>query len=138
MKLQKVGTEGHAPGFQLQKGVEGRVGSSGIRLERGTRRSSLNLHPKTNHGRLVQHSGHPLVLGLTTGTWTHKTHHGPNSGVNHHLTPYSFLCDWPWRLHPNGTNSRDSRNGVPNLSRRDSQNFELPYLPTAELDRNEV
>ncbi len=32
-------------------------------------------------------------------------------------------CSSPWRLHPNGTNSRDSRNGVPKLSRRDSRNL---------------
>jgi hypothetical protein len=25
-------------------------------------------------------SGHPWVLGQAMGTWTHKTHHGPNSG----------------------------------------------------------
>jgi hypothetical protein len=49
------------------------------------------------------------VLGQATGTSDHKTHHGPDSGVCHHHTPYSILCDAPWRLHPNGTNSRDSR-----------------------------
>jgi hypothetical protein len=47
------------------------------------------------------------VLGLTTGTWTHKTHHGLDSGVSHHLTPYSIICSSQWRLHPNGINSRD-------------------------------
>jgi hypothetical protein len=56
------------------------------------------------------------VLGLATGTWTHKTHHGPNSGVSHHLTPYSILCVTPWRGHPNGFLSRDSQSGVPKLS----------------------
>jgi hypothetical protein len=57
------------------------------------------------------------VLGQATGTSDHKTHHGPDSGVCHHHTPYSILYDAPWGLHPNGTNSRDSRNGVPKLSR---------------------
>jgi hypothetical protein len=57
------------------------------------------------------------VLGLATGTWTHKTHHGPDSGVSHHLTPYSILCVRPRRGHPNGTFCWDSRNGVPKLSR---------------------
>jgi hypothetical protein len=52
------------------------------------------------------------VLGLATGTWTHKTHHGPDSGISHHLTPYSILCGWSPRLHPNGTFCWDSRNGV--------------------------
>jgi hypothetical protein len=57
------------------------------------------------------------VLGQATSTSDHKTHHGPDSGVCHHHTPCSILCDAPWGLHPNGTNSRDSRNGVPKLSR---------------------
>jgi len=35
-----------APDFQHYKGVHGRARSPGIRLERGTSRSSLNLHPK--------------------------------------------------------------------------------------------
>jgi hypothetical protein len=57
------------------------------------------------------------VLGLATGTWTHKTHHGPDSGVSHHLTPYSILCVTPRRAHPNGFLSRDSQSGVSKLSR---------------------
>ncbi len=51
----------------------------GIRLGRGTRLSCLNLHPKTNHKGLVSIREHPWVLGQATGTWTHKTHHGPDS-----------------------------------------------------------
>jgi len=35
-----------APNFQHYKGVEGHARNSGIRLGRGTSRSSLNLHPK--------------------------------------------------------------------------------------------
>jgi hypothetical protein len=42
---------------------------------------------------LVHIPGHPLVLGQATGTSEHKTHHGPDSGVCHHHTPYSILCD---------------------------------------------
>jgi hypothetical protein len=57
------------------------------------------------------------VLGLATGTWTHKTHHGPDSGVRWWLTPYSILCVTPQERHPNVTFSWDSRNGVPKLSR---------------------
>ena len=57
------------------------------------------------------------MLGLATGTWTHKTHHGPDSGVSHHLIPYSILCVTPQRGHPNGFLSRDSQSGVPKLSR---------------------
>jgi hypothetical protein len=54
-----------------------------------------------------------LVLGLATSTWTHKTHHGPNLGVSHHLTPYSILCSSSRRGHPNGTNSKWSPDFVP-------------------------
>jgi hypothetical protein len=57
------------------------------------------------------------VLGLATCTWTHKTHHGPDSGISHHLTPYSILCVTSRRGHPNGILSRDSQGGVPKLSR---------------------
>ena len=106
-----------APDFQHYKGVEGRARSPGIRLGRGTSRSSLNLHPKQTTKWLVHIPGHPWVLEQATGTSDHKTHHGPDSGVCHHHIPCSILCDAPWGLHPNGTNSRDSRNGVPKLSR---------------------
>ncbi len=57
------------------------------------------------------------MLGLATGTWTHKTHHGPDSGISHHLTPYSIFSVTPREWHPNVTISRESRNGVPKLSR---------------------
>jgi hypothetical protein len=56
------------------------------------------------------------MLGLATGIWTHKTHHGPDSGVSHHLPPYSILCVTPQRGHPNGFLSRDSQSGVLKLS----------------------
>jgi hypothetical protein len=68
------------PDFQHYRGVEGRARSPGIRLGRGTKRSSLNLHPRTSHKRLSSHSGHPWVLGQATGILRHKTHHGPDSG----------------------------------------------------------
>jgi hypothetical protein len=57
------------------------------------------------------------VWGQATGTLDHKTHHGPDSGVSHHLTPYSILCVTPQRGHPNGFLSRDSQSGVLKLSR---------------------
>jgi hypothetical protein len=65
---------------------------------------------------LVHIPGHPWVLGQATGNWTHLTHHGPDSGVSHHLTPYSILCDSPRHPRPNVTFSRDSEVGVPKLS----------------------
>ncbi len=56
------------------------------------------------------------MWGQATGTLDHKTHHSLDSGVSHHLTPYSILCVTPWRGHSNGFLSRDSESGVPKLS----------------------
>jgi hypothetical protein len=47
----------------------------------------------------------------------------PGLGGNHHLPPYSILCNSARRLHPNGSFSQDSQSGVPKLSR-----FRLPGL----------
>ncbi len=69
-----------APDFQHYRRVEGRARSLRIRLRRGTRRSSLNLHSKQTTKWLVHIWEHPWVLGQATGTLTHKTHHGPDSG----------------------------------------------------------
>jgi hypothetical protein len=69
-----------APDFQHYKGVEGHARSPGIRLGRGTSRSSWNLHPKQTTKWLVHISGHLWVLGQPAGTLDHKTHHGPDSG----------------------------------------------------------
>jgi hypothetical protein len=98
----------------------------GIRLGRRFSRSSMNLHQNKPPMWLVHISGHPWVLGQATGTLDHETHHSPNSGVSHHLTPYSILCSLPPRLHPNGTFCWDSQNGVSKLSQLDSRNFERP------------
>jgi len=65
--------------FQRYRGVEGRARSPGIRLGRGTRLSSLNLHPKLTTKGLVHIREHPWVLGQATGTLTHLTHHSPYS-----------------------------------------------------------
>jgi len=69
-----------APDFQHYKGVKGHARSPDIRLGRGTRRSSLNLHPKQTTKWFVHIPGHPWVLGQATSTSDHKTHHGPDSG----------------------------------------------------------
>jgi hypothetical protein len=60
----------------------------GIRLGRRTRLSCLNLHPKTNLKGLVSIREHPWVLGQATGIWTHKTHHGSDSGE---ATTFPFI-----------------------------------------------
>ena len=86
----------------LERG-KGRARSPGIRLGRGTSLLSYSdLQPKPTPSGLVHIRKHPWVLGQATGTLTHKTHHGLDSGVSHHLTPYSILCTSPRGPHRNG------------------------------------
>jgi len=99
------------------RGVEGRARSPGIILGRGTSRSSLNLHPKTNHTGLVPHSGTPLGVGTSRGHLGPQDSPRPTFGGSHRLPPYSILCNAPPKLHPNDSFSRDSQVGVPKLSR---------------------
>jgi hypothetical protein len=68
----------------------------------------------------------PLGVGTSHGHLNTQDSPRPRLGGSHHLPPYSILCNSQWRLHPNGTNSWDSRNGVPKLSRLDSRNFGRP------------
>jgi hypothetical protein len=106
-----------APDFQHYKGVEGRARSPGIRLGRGTSRSSLNLHPETNHKVISSHSGTPLGVGTSHGHFGPQDTPRPGLGRCHHHPPYIILCATPSHLHSNGTFSRDSQVGVPKLSR---------------------
>jgi hypothetical protein len=112
-----IGIQKGAPDFQHYRGVEGRAKSPEIRLGRGTSRSSLNLHSKTNHTGLVSHSGTPLGVGTSHGHFGPQDSPRPRLGGSHHLPPYSILCNAPSKLHPNGSFSRDSQVGVPKLSR---------------------
>jgi len=103
-----------APDFQHYKGVEGRARSLGIRLGRGTSRSSLNLHPKQTTKWLVQIPWHLWVLGLATGTLDHKTHHDPDSGETTTFPHIVFFATLRWgyiqmALFP-GTPKLESRN----------------------------
>ncbi len=78
----------HTPGFQLSKRVEGRVGSPGIRLRRGTRRSSLNLHPKNQPREVSLAFGTPLGVGTC-----HRhldTQNSPRPGLGSKPPPYSL------------------------------------------------
>ncbi len=52
----------------------------GLDQEEGQVLSHSNLHPKPTTRGLVHIREHPWVLGQATGTWTHLTHHGPDSG----------------------------------------------------------
>jgi hypothetical protein len=116
----KLRLGGTLPASNSRKGVEGQIGSPGIRLGRGISRSSLNLHQNKPPTWLIHIPGHPWLLGQAMGTLDHETHHDPDSGVSHHHTPYSILCDSLRHPRPNVTFSRDSRDsrvGVPKLSR---------------------
>jgi len=102
------------PDFQHYRGVEGRARSPEIRLGRGTRRSSLNLHPKPTTRGVSSHSGHLWVLWQATGTLTHNTHHGPDSGETTtfpHIVFSAMLCGGyiQMALFP-GTPKLESRN----------------------------
>ncbi len=61
------------------------------------------------------HSGTPLGVGTSHGHFEPQDTPRPGLGGSHHLPPYSMLCSSRRRLHPNGTNSRDSQVGVPGL-----------------------
>jgi len=121
-----------APDFQHQKRVEGHARSPGIRLGRGIRLSSLNLHPKPTTRGLVNIREHPWVLGQATGILTQNS---PRPGLegSHHLPPYSILCSSPPRPHPNGSFSRDSQVGVPKLSRIGVPRLWMIIAPRLEL-----
>ncbi len=133
VQLCKVAESGDlegAPDFQHYRGVEGRAKSLGIRLGRGTSRSSLILHPKQTTKWLVHIWEHPWVLGQTTGTLTHKTHHGPDSGEATTFPHIVFSATLrggyiQMALFP----------GTPKLESRD---FGSSYLLTAKFDQDEV
>jgi hypothetical protein len=138
VELRKIGTWGALPTSSTKKGVEGRARSPEIRLGRWTRRSSLNLHPKPTTKGLVSIREHPWVLGQATNTFTHKTHHGLNSGE---ATTFSHIV-FSAALHGTciqmalfpKTPKLESRN-CPGL---ESQNFGSSYLPTVESNQDEV
>ncbi len=112
-----IGTRKGAPDFQHCRGVEGRARSPGIRLGRGIRRSSLNLHPKQTTKWLVHIREHLWVLGQATGTLTHKTHHGPDSGEATTFPHIVFSTTLHGGYIQMALFFRDSQVGVPKLSR---------------------
>ncbi len=77
--------------------------------------------------------GTPLGVGTSHGHLDKQDSPRPGLGGSHHLPPYSIFCSSPPRLHPNGTNSWDSRNGIPKLSRNCPEivPVEVPELWTA-------
>jgi hypothetical protein len=138
VELRKVGTWGPFSTFGTKRGVEGRARSLRIKLGRGTRLSSLNLHPKPITRGLVSIREHPWVLGQAIDTLTHKTHHGPNSGEAttfphivfsaSHRGGYIRMALFP------GTPKEESQN-CPGL---EFQDFGSSYLPAMTSDWSEV
>jgi len=55
------------------------------------------------------------VLGRTTSNTDTQDSPRPGFGGSHHLFLYNILYIFPWRLHPNGYFSRDSRVRVSKL-----------------------
>ncbi len=97
--------------------MEGRVKNPGIRLGRGTRLSSLNLHPKPTTKGLVSIQEHPWVLRQATGILTHKIHHGPDSGEATTFPHIVYSAALRRGYIQMVLFSRDSQAGVPKLSR---------------------
>ncbi len=120
------------------KGVEGHARSPEIRLGRGTRLSHLSLHPKPTTRGLVHIREHLWVLGQATGTLTHFTHHGPNSGeattFPHIVYSAALRGGYIQMALFLGTPKEESRN-CPRLKSRD---FGNSYLSTVKSDWSEV
>jgi hypothetical protein len=100
--------------------------------------SHTNLHPKPTTRGLVHIQEHPWVLGQAMGTWTHLTHHDPNSGeatTFPHIV-YSAALRRGYiqmALFPR-TPKEESRNCL----ELESWDFGSSYLPTANSNWNEV
>ncbi len=63
---------------------------------------------------------HSACIWCWDKPWANSDSHDtprPGLGGSHHLPPYSIFWSSAWRLHPNGSFSRDYQGGVPKLSR---------------------
>jgi len=104
------------------------------RLGRGT--SLLNytvLHSNPTNKLVKSHSAPFWCWDKPRATLDSLDSPRPGLGGSHHLPPYSILYSSPLHLHPNGSFSRDSQNGIPNLSW-----FGLPGLWTRITFRLEL
>ncbi len=73
------------------------------------------------------------MLGWATGNTDTQDSPRPGLGGSHHLPPYSILCISRRRWHPNGYFSRDSRVGVPKLSRARVLELWTPISPDCRV-----
>jgi len=115
LNCEKLGLESRSR-LPALKGVEGHARSPEIRLGRGTSIISLESTSKTNHKRVNYHSGTPLGVGTSHGHLDSLDSARLGLEGSHHLPPYSIICSSGWRLHSNGSFSRDSQGGVLKLS----------------------
>jgi hypothetical protein len=110
----------------------------GLDEDKGQVLSHSNMHPKTTIRGLVHIRKHPWVLGQATGTWTHLTHHGPDSGEAPTFPHIVFSVALgggyiQMALFP-GTPKKESRNCLG----LESQDFGSSYLPAPTSDWSEV
>jgi len=54
---------------------------------------------------------------------------------SHHLPPYSFLCDWPWGLHPNVIFSGTPKSRIPKFPKLGFLPFWRPIISCADLKK---
>jgi len=83
-------------------------------------------------------SGTPLGVGTSHRHFVPRDTPRPGLGGSHHLPPYSILCGWSRRLHPNSTFCWDSRNGVSKLSRVKVSGLWTATAPRPELRSGRV
>jgi len=115
---------GTLPASSTKGGWKGCAESSGIRLGKRTSLLSYSvLHPNPINKLVRTHSAHFQCWDKPRATLDSLDSPQPGLEGSHHLPLYSILCSSPPHLHPNGSFSRDSQNGVPKLSR-----FGLPRL----------
>jgi len=73
------------------------------------------LHLKSTNKLVRTHSPHSWCWDKPRATLDSLDSPRPGLGGSHHLPPYSIFYVSLLHLHPNGTFSRDSQNGVPKL-----------------------
>jgi len=113
-------------GGEKGKGVRGACWKFRDRLGRGTSLFNYTvLHPNLTNKLVRTHSAPFWCWDKPRATLDSLGSPRPGLGRSHHLHPYSILYSSSSHLHPNGSFSRDSQNGILKLSR-----FGLPGLWT--------
>ncbi len=101
----------------IKRGERGMLKALGLDQEEGQLIQLLGPASKPTNKLVSSHLESLLVLGQATGNTNSPDSPWPGLEGSHHLPPYSIIYIIPPHLHPNGTFSRDSQNGIPKLSR---------------------